>query len=284
MVYDLKKTWINLLIAFIICSIISTSGILFFIQELKTSRIIIEAFSCALFLFNFCMYFIIKHSPIHVYNFSGTKIKYRKYVDNFFEQTGRFFFNNEPKIYYNYLKYIFYSFMLCFFIFAGNILFEDDLNLDKIKNNISYFVFLFIVMQVAFMMFTSYFIRPVLTEIIIKFLCYEIKKPIYNNCYFYLNTNNEAFIYKNGMLHCDRLPAYADGFIAFKKNQFGKFLTYDDLKSASDNQLEDIYQSKALRQKRTWYLNGEELTLPNQNYTDKEIRNFIKLKNSATNF
>lgn len=284
--YNIKKTWFHLSISFLLCSI---SGIIisfFTNNNFKTAHFILDSITYSMFIFNIAMYFIIKIADNSNHSITK-KIKYHKQIDCFFEETGKFFFpNKEPKINYYYLMYIFLFVLFCFLAFCFYVFFIAELNTDNIKNNVTEFIIGFVLLQVSFISFTWYFIQPIINKIVIKILCYKLKKPIYNNCYFYLNTNREAFILKNGILHCDRLPAYTDNFYVFEnESEYGaNFLTYKKLKAFSEKELEERYQLDSHEQKRTWYLNGKKIELPNTDYQDQEIRDLIKIKNSAINF
>lgn len=297
--YELKKIWVSLLISFVFCTVTCTSITYFLNNEIKLIKLVIDSIFYSLSLFHCFMYLIVKYSISTSYS---SKNKYRNKVDFLFEQTGCVLFKNtEPKINYFFLKYTLISILACFIIFLFWVLFSQDLNTDHIKNDLSGFLIGMLFAQIAINTFSWYIIQPTLTQIIIKQLCYTLKKPIYDGSYLYLNNdkiiiveeNNKTsfykeniFIYKNGKLHCERLPACISNVYIFKNKAYlnKSFLTLHKIKNMSEEELEEHYEYELKNNKRHWFIEGELFKNSENTNTDKEMREMIKLNKSITNF
>lgn len=296
--YKLKTIWFYLFISFVFCTIFSTSITYFLDNDIKLIKLIIDSTFYSLSLFHFFMYFIVRFS---ILSKDKKKNKHRHRVDFLFEQTGiALLKNTEPKINYFFLKYTLISIISSFIIFMLWILFTEDINTDYIKNDFVDFFIDMLFIQIAINTFAWYFLEPIIKEIIIKQLCYTLKKPIYNGSYLYLNNekgiieNNklsfcekDISIYKNGKLHCERLPACVfNVFIKKNKNNASSsfLFSHQEIKNMSVEELESYYEKELQRNKQYWFLNGK-IFEPSQKLNDyKSIRNVIKLKQSVNNF
>lgn len=284
--YNLKKTWIYLLISFIFCSLIGTPISYYLNNESKLSLLIFESIIYSLSLFHICMYFVIKYSAIN--KTYSKKNKYGHKVESFFEQTSKSLFKDiEPKINYFVLKYSLICILLMTLILSLSLLFTTDSNFENTKNNLSYFFITMLFYQFSINLFIFYIMKPILTHIIIKQFCYIFKKRIYNDSYLYfLKEEEKISIYKNGKLHCKRLPACLFKVTLFKNKPNSSnrtFLTYEDIKKATDEEIEKFYESYLSYNRKIWYLYGEIFKLDRM-YSDKDVRKIIKLKESVSNF
>lgn len=231
------------------------------------------------------MYFIIKQTSIS--NSKNSKKRYRIQVDSLFEQTGDFLFSqSEPKINFYFLKYIIISFFIVLVSFILFIFYSTDFKMDKIENHLYDFLINMFFVQIAVNTFLWYIIQPIFTEIVFKQFCYKVKRKIYDNSYLYLKGENNILIFKNGKLHCDKLPAFIYEADIFKKTTYSNspFLTYKKLKNMTESEIEGHYENNFQYNKQQWFLKGELFIPPNEINKIKDIRNMIKIKNSVNNF
>lgn len=232
------------------------------------------------------MYFIIKHSATPITD--SRKNKYRHKVESLFEQTSKRLFKDiEPKINYFVLKYSLIFILFITLSFSLSLLFTTDSNFENIKNNLSYFFITMIFYQFSINVFIWHIMQPILTHVIIKQFCYIFKKRIYNDSYLYfLKEEKKISIYKNGKLDCKRLPAcLLEVTLLKKKPNYSNptLLSYEDIKKATDEEIETFYESYFSYNRKIWYLYGEIFKLDRM-YSDKDVRKIIKLKESVSNF
>jgi hypothetical protein len=271
--YDLKKTWIKILLSIPISIIISINFLFIFNNGFETKNLENHFLIYFLIILLLIKDFIISNDFIFLS--SGDYLfKEEQKIGIFYQLTGKFLFKTKRNIFkYSILHKIFLFSIIISFFSCTIVYFNAFINQEE-SNTILAILFYFILsLGFSVISIIYLFYRPVrfFYYIFIEHLTYTVKRKIFGDNILYMNKENNLFIYKNNKLHCEKTPAY---FHYFNINQSIENITNEDFEK-------NIISSQI---KGDWYINGNKIEGIDNNSSNEDIRKKIKTMNITKNF
>ena len=284
--YDLKKTWIHILIA-AITSLGLSYGILFLFHDgINTINFL------NLYVIYWIISFYFTNNLAISKNFkpvleSETGWREGRKRRRFYKLTGETLFpKKEPffkkslfKNVSGWICAIFFVSLVLFFIFQFDRQNPDSSTFKTIVSTLISFVVALGLTEILVnkpMTFLYYiFLRP---------YSYISKRTVYEDSTCYLNNHQMISIYKDGKLHCKRIPAYVSSlhFPLYFDNK--QYRYHKQFKQMSLMHLEMLLNDSASSQNQEWHINGIKIDIPETATTHEEIRKHINMSKKVSEF